>query len=308
MKSFFTKSPTQENDTQATASSLRESVEHIQIYAKQKVLDLFAGMYHSTFKGQGIEPIDIREYIPGDDVRAISWPKTAQFGRPFIKNFQEERDLTVVIAVDISASLQWGGHFETKRECLAKAASLIAFSAIYNRDKVGLILFSSNIEKYIPPKRGSKHGMRLIREMLSFSPQEKGTNFECALQGINQMVKKRCICFLLSDFFPPPLPEKAFALAAQQHDLIACRIFDPEEMTLPELRLVRIRDPETGKTALIDINAKVVKELERAAQASSEQLEQLVHRIGASLITLSTQGGFEKALRAFFKIRSKTRH
>ena len=287
-------------------ADLFNKVRCIEIAAKERVLDLFSGMYHSAFKGKGIEPEDLREYQPGDDIRAISWSKTAQMGRPFVKNFREERDLTVLLIVDISASQFFGSHYETKRERMAEVAALLAFSAIYNQDRVGLILFSSEIEKYIPPKRGTRHGLRLIRELLAFEPQKTGTDLAGALSFASKMTKKRSISFLLSDFLAPNYT-KEFLLAAKKNDLVAIRISDPEEDILTPLGLVHFVDLETGKRERFDLNEEAVRKFSDEQKLRVSEFKTLVGKANAAAIEIETKGAYEPALENFFKMRKKLR-
>lgn len=281
---------------------LHEKIRKIEIQAKQSVLDLFSGMYRSRFKGKGIEVEDLREYLPGDDVRSISWSRTAHMGKPYIKNFREERDLTVLLVVDISASLLFGSHFEMKRERMAEVAALLAFSAIYNNDRVGLILFSSEIEKYIPPKRGLKHGVRLIRELLSFEAKKRCTDIAHALHFLNQVMHKRCITFLLSDFQAEGYA-KEFLLTSKKNDLVGIRIFDPEEERLSPMGLVQLRDPESEESVLVDITEDVSKEYSEKQKAFLNALQAIVGKSGASLLEIETKGNYETILRTFFGAR-----
>jgi uncharacterized protein (DUF58 family) len=283
---------------------LVDKIKRIEIEPKQNALDLFSGMYRSVFKGKGIEVEDIREYQIGDDIRSISWAKTAQLGRPFVKNYREERDLTVLLVVDISASESFVSHFASKRERSAEIAALIGFSAIYNHDRVGLVLFSSVVEKYIPPKRGLRHGVRLIRELLAFKPKKKGTNIAEALSFINKVARKRLICFLISDFLSEGF-DKEFLLAASKEDLIAMRIYDEEEENLPELGLVRIKDLETDETTIVDVNEKTIKNFQALQKERVEKFRKLVGESGADTIELATKGSYREPIMAFFKKRKK---
>jgi len=285
---------------------MHEKIRQVEIEAKQRVLDLFAGMYHSAFKGQGIEVEDIREYHPGDEVRAIAWSRTAKMGRPFVKNFREERDLTVMLVVDFSGSEQFGSHFETNRERMAEVGALLAFSAIYNHDRVGLILFSSDIELYIPPKRGLRHGMRLLRELLEFQPKKKGTSLAGALGFLQKVVRKRCIAFVLSDFQAPNF-EKEFRLVSQKDDIVAIRIMDAEEKRLPPIGLVRMKDLETGEVDIVDLNDEIVQQFEEEQKRVQSAFNTLVGQSGADIIDISTEGEYYSAIHAFFKARRRLR-
>lgn len=282
-------------------------VKRIEIEAKQNALDLFSGMYHSAFKGKGIEVEDLREYQIGDDVRSISWAKTAQLGRPFIKNYREERDLTVLLVVDVSASESFSSHFSSKRERSAEIAALLGFSAIFNHDRVGLILFSSEVEKYIPPKRGTRHGVRMIRELLAFQPKKKGTNISEALTFVNKVQRKRLILFLISDFQTKDF-EKEFLLMASKEDLIAMRIYDEDEENLPELGLVRLRDLETGESKVVEINEKSKALFQARNKERVSNFKELVGKSGADMIELTTKGSYREPILAFFKERKKRLH
>ncbi|MDB6081480.1 MAG: hypothetical protein JWO53_752 [Chlamydiia bacterium] len=283
---------------------MHAKIRKIEIEAKQRVLDLFSGMYRSRFKGNGVEVEDLREYQPGDEMRSISWTRSAQMGRPFVKTFREERDLNVILLVDVSASELFGSHFELKRERIAELGALLAFSAIYNHDQVGLILFSSQIEKYIPPKRGSRHGVRLIHELLTFEPKERGTNIAQPLRLLNTVLQKRCIAFFISDFLATGY-DKEFLLAARKNDLIALRIFDPAEEKLPFRGLLKLRDLETGECCLVDSTEDTDKAFSERQHAFVAQFKKLVGTSGGELIELSTKGAYLPILRAFFKARKR---
>ena len=284
-----------------------EKVRRLEISAKERVLDLFSGMYHSAFKGQGIEIEDIREYQPGDDIKSISWTKTAQMGRPFVKTFHEERDLIVFLLVDISSSQDFASKGIFKRELVAELGALLAFSAIFNHDRVGLILFSSEIEKYIPPKRGTRHGVRLIRELLTFKPKNRGTDIAKALKFLQTVHHKKAICFLLSDFLTDTPYEHDFLMTSKKDDLIAIRIFDPLEENLPPLGLIQLEDLETGKRGLYNIDQKVQKEFQENVKKRISKLTKLAKEVSASLIEMSTQDAPYDALHRFFKLRKKAR-
>ncbi len=277
---------------------------HIEIAAKQKVLDIFAGMYRSAFKGQGLELEDIREYQVGDDVRSVSWKKTAQMGRPFVKTFREERDLTVMLLCDVSGSMFFEGGTSSKRKRLAEIGALLAFSAIYNHDKVGLILFSSEVERYIPPKRGLKHGLSIIYELLSYQPKQKGTDIAKACRFLLNIVKKRAICFLLSDFLGASF-SKEFTLAAKKDDLIAIRLFDPAEKDLIELGLVSLEDVETSSVRLYNLGKKQIKAFQEKRKQYLLQFQRLIGKSGAGMIELDSSKDSIQPIARYFNIRKK---
>lgn len=284
--------------------SIFSKVRKIEITAKRQVLDVFSGMYVSAFKGRGIEMEDVREFQSGDDIRSISWTKTAQLGRPFVKEFREERDLTVMLVVDVSGSLAFGSHFETKRERLAEVGALLAFSAIYNHDRVGLLLFSNGVQREILPRRGMRHGARLIRELLGYEPQSMGTDIKSALDSFNRATKKRCICFLLSDFIATGF-EKEFGYAAKKDDLVAVRLFDPLECEIPELGLCQMQDLETGRLMLVDVNSSVRAKVIDEAKQRRERFDKLVTKSGAGAVSIDTKSSFVSHLIAYFKMRKR---
>ncbi|MBS0656201.1 MAG: DUF58 domain-containing protein [Verrucomicrobia bacterium] len=286
-------------------SELFQKIRHIEIVAKQLVLDTFSGMYASAFKGQGIELADIREFQTGDDYRSIDWAKTAQMGRPFVKNFREERDLLVMLMCDVSASLHFASHFECKKERLAEIGALIAFSAIYNHDKVGLLLFSDKVEKMVLPKRGSKHGVRLIRELLAYEPSRKKTSIADALDHLNIAMKKRCICFLLSDFMAENY-ERQLGLTAKKNDLIAIRVYDPFEEKWPTVGLSTVQDLETGRQFIVDMNEKTSNIYQALWKKKDEEFHSIISKTGSGAIEIDTKGSFVQHLIAYFNKRKKT--
>lgn len=282
---------------------LHQKVRRIEIAAKRHVQDLFSGMYASAFKGRGIEVEEVREFQTGDDFRAIDWAKTAQLGRPYVKNFRQERDLTVMLVADVSGSLSYGSHYETKRERLTEVAALLAFSAIFNHDRVGLMLFSDKVEKMIHPKRGLRHGARLIRELLGFEPTSRRTDIAKALDYFNQALKKRCICFLLSDFlasgYEPPL-----ALAAKKDDLVLIRIVDPDEAYLQE-GIVSLQDIETGANFIVDVGEIDALSYTEAWKSHEMQLKDIAARYGQDRVEIDTKSAFLAKMIAFFKERKR---
>lgn len=282
--------------------ALSSKVRKLEITARREVLDLFSGMYASAFKGRGIEMEDVREFQTGDDVRAISWTKTAQLGRPFVKEFREERDLTVMLVVDVSSSL----NFATKRERLAEVGALLAFSAIYNHDRVGLVLFSDGIQKEIAPRRGLRHGARIIRELLEFHPKSHTTNLAKTLDAFNMATRKRCICFLLSDFIAEGY-EKQFGYTAKHDDLVAIRLFDPFEVDMPKLGVTQLQDVESGVSLLVDVNAAVVKRVKAESEKRKALFKTLGAKYRAGTIDVDTKSSFVEKLAAYFTMRKEHR-
>lgn len=287
-------------------SDLISKVKHIEITTKKSVMNLFSGMYLSVFKGRGIESEDVREFQEGDDIRSISWSKTAQMGKPFVKNFREERDLSVMLLVDISGSVDFGSHFEKKRDRIAEIGALLAFSAIFNNDRVGMLLFSDTIEKCILPKRGMRHGIRLLRELLAYEPSSKGTDMVKALDYLNKISKKPVICFLLSDFLTPDF-SKTLTITAKRHDVVAIRVFDSEEKEPPDLGLVWFQDLETNKISLVHMDGRQAKKLEEQYKTWYEKLHSTIARAGVGFIEIPTYGPFLEKIGAYFKARKKQR-
>lgn len=281
-------------------------VRRLEITAKHEVLDLFSGMYLSAFKGRGIELEDVREFQTGDDIRAISWAKTAQLGKPYVKEFREERDLLVMLLADVSGSLSFGSHYERKRERLAEVGALLTFAAIYNHDRVGLVLFSDGVQKEIAPRRGMRHGARIIRELLSFTPESPKTSIAKTLDSFNMAMKKRAICFLLSDFMDENY-EKQFGFAAKKDDLVAVRLFDSMEMNLPHLTLCHLQNLETKKRFLVDVDADVARRVSEEAKKRENTLHSLISKYGASGFDVDTKGTFLEQVVAYFKMRKRHR-
>jgi len=290
------------SDEASTKTKLRK----IEIQAKSRALDLFQGMYRSIFKGRGIEFEDLREYVVGDDIRAISWTKLAQTGRPFIKNFREERDLTVLLLVDVSRSQDFVSHYKTKREKAAEIAALLSFSAIANHDRVGLVLFTDRIEKYIPPKKGLKHSLSLIQELLAVQPEGRKTDLAGAFSFLYQITKKPVIAFVISDFegadYTQPL-----MLAAKKDDVILIRVGDPEESMLPQLGLARFYEPEQGEEMILDVNEECRAAFTAQYQQFYRQFQETVKKCGVSAIELNTNSRDVPVLKAFFDARRRRR-
>lgn len=282
-------------------------VRRIEIRTRHAVQDVFAGRYHSVFKGQGIEFQEVREYVPGDDIRTIDWNVTARYGAPYIKKFSEERELTVILLVDVSASLAYGSGPQLKRDLVAEIAALLAFSAIANQDRVGVIFFTNRIEKYIPPAKGPTHVLRLISEILSFLPAAKGTNLAPALSLLNQVQRRRTVTFLLTDFLVPPCGN-LLRVTARRHDLVALWISDKQEVALPSAGFVNFRDPETGRRVLIDTSYAPTRRAWAAQQiAWRENLLHELRRAGIDCVELTASTPFTQQLIQFFRSREKRR-
>ncbi len=280
-------------------------VRRLQLRAKRAVEDLLGGEYHSIFKGTGIAFEEVREYQPGDDVRAIDWNVTARMGHPFIKRFVEERELTVMLLLDCSGSQQFGTLLQKKREVAAELAAVLAFCAVTNNDKVGLICFSKQVEHFVPPRKGVRHILRLIREILFFEPQQPGTSVRVALDFANKILHRRAVLFLFSDFLDQGF-EKAFKRTGRRHDLVAVNLRDPREEELPNVGLVHLEDAETGKQLLVDTANKSLREgFHKLNQERQNRIQQLAQASRVDLIEASTNGRHLDALLRFFKLRER---
>lgn len=285
-------------------------IRQIEIRTRRLVNTLFSGDYKSSFKGRGIEFLDVREYLPGDDVRTIDWRVTARFGRPYVKKFAEERELVVILLVDASGSDRFGTRRLLKLDQAAQVAATLAFSAIRNNDKVGLVFFTDTIEKYVPPRKGRSHVLRLIRDILYFEPERRGTDPAQALEFLMHVLKRRAIVFFISDFigsaFAPAVLKKPLGIAARKHDLVVVTVNDPAEDELPRLGLVELEDAETGELALVDTNDPRLRErfasLRSAARAEQRQL---LHQLGIDHIPISTAEDFTGQLHRFFQQRAR---
>ena len=240
-------------------TELLKKVRKIEIKTKGLSKQIFSGEYHSAFKGRGMSFSEVRDYQYGDDVRNIDWNVTARTGSPHVKVFEEERELTVMLLIDVSKSSFFGSVKQTKNEINAEIAAVLAFSALNNNDKVGVLFFSNKIEKYLPPKKGKQHVLRIIRELINLEPENNGTNIGMALEYLNNLIKKRCICFVLSDFLTKDY-EAPLKIAKRRHDVVGIHIIDPREEAIPNVGLIRAVDSETGDTRWIDSNSKSVRE------------------------------------------------
>lgn len=289
-------------------SELLKKVRKIEIKAKGLSQNIFAGEYHSAFKGRGMTFSEVREYQYGDDVRDIDWNVTARQNHPYIKVYEEERELTVMLLVDVSGSKDFGAVGETKRNMMAEIAATLAFSAIENNDKVGVILFSDKIEKFIPPKKGRKHILLVISTLLDFKPENKGTDVNCALEFLTSGIKKRCTSFLVSDFIDESDYSKALSIANNKHDLIAVQVYDKREMQLPDVGLMRVYDAETGEERWINTSSKKVRETYQRwwYQRQLKMSEKLQHS-RVDLASIATDEDYTKALLALFKRRGVAR-
>lgn len=268
---------------------------------------IFSGEYHSAFKGRGMTFSEVREYSPGDEVRTIDWNVTARFGHPFVKVFEEERELTVMLLADLSASGDFGSTQQLKRELVTEACATIAFSAIKNNDKVGLLLFTDSVEKFIPPKKGRAHILRIIRELIEFTPKGSGTDIAGALRFLNSVIKKRSIAFLVSDLLATGY-EDALKIANRRHDLVVLRTTDPRETEIPDIGLVRMADPETGEQHWIDTSSRRVRNAYRAAGLKhAQRSREILRRSGVDHAVIGTDTGYVRPLMQLLKQREGSR-
>ena len=284
---------------------LLKQVKQIEIRTRGIVNDVFSGEYHSVFKGRGMEFSEVREYYFGDDIRNIDWNVTARFGHPYIKIFEEERELTVMLLVDMSGSLVFGSVEKTKQQIAAELSAILAFSALKNNDKVGLILFTDRIEKFVPPRKGKSHSLRIIREVLSFEPQGKATNIRQALEYFNHTIKKKAIVFLISDYIDGGY-DKILRIVGKKHDLIGIVLRDPREKSLLDAGLIKFLDAETGEIRFLDTSDKAVrKSMVEEDKRWMEYRRQLFLSSRLDSINIETSGSYIKPLVDFFKLREK---
>lgn len=282
-----------------------KKVKRIEIQTRGLVNNFFGGEYHSVFKGRGMTFSEVREYQPGDDIRLIDWNVTARSGNPFIKVFEEERELTVFLIVDISASGIFGSGSHLKKNIGAEIASVLGFSAIKNNDKVGLILFSNEVVKYVPPKKGKSHVLRVIRELLYTKPTENGTSIKNALEFLMKVSKRRCVVFLLSDFLDKEYWD-SIRIVNRKHDLIGIKIYDPFEVNLPDIGMIKVEDPETGSMFWIDTSyVPDLQKMNNENIRSFVALEKESAKIGLDFISISTAEDYVDPLMKFFKRRGK---
>jgi len=283
--------------------ALMKQVGRIRVVTNRLVDEHLSGEYHSVFKGQGIEFDEVREYVPGDDIRSIDWNVTARMGHPYVKRFCEERELTILFVVDVSGSQSFGSGERPKSELAAEVCCLLALSAIKNQDKVGLILFSDRIEKSLPPRKGRTAALRLVREVLAAEETRRGTDIAGALRFLNQIQKRRAVVFVISDFMAPDY-ERELRVASKRHDVVCCRIGDPREDTLPDAGLVEVQDPETGDVVVLDTSSRALREA-FAAEATREQeaLTRRFRKLKVDLLSMSTDRPFVDDVHRLFRKR-----
>jgi uncharacterized protein (DUF58 family) len=285
-----------------TSEELLKRVRKIEIKTRKLSRNIFAGEYHSQFKGRGMAFSEVREYQPGDDVRSIDWNVTARLNKPYIKVFEEERELTVMLLVDVSGSRHFGTISQMKRDMMAEVAATLAFSTIANNDKVGVIFFSDKIEKFIPAQKGKTHVLHIIRELLSFEPSSSGTNMAQALQYFANAQKRHCTAFLISDFIGTGAIYKPLMIASNRHEVNAIQIYDRREAELPNLGLVKFHDAETGDDLWIDTAISTVRnDYARAWRDNQNEIQQLFTKTGVNNISIRTDEDYVKALMHLFR-------
>lgn len=286
-----------------TTDELLKRVRKIEIKARKLSHNIFAGEYHSQFKGRGMAFSEVREYQPGDDVRSIDWNVTARLNKPYIKVFEEERELTVMLLVDVSGSRHFGTQSQMKRDMMAEVAATLAFSTIANNDKVGVIFFSDKIEKFIPAKKGKTHVLHIIRELLSFEPTSTGTDVAQALQYFSNAQKRHCTAFLISDFIGSGDMYKPLMIASNRHEVNAIQIYDRREAELPNIGLVKFHDAETGNDLWVDTAiASVRNQYGQAWRDNQNEIQQLFTRTGVDYVSVRTDEDYVKALMGLFRV------
>lgn len=282
---------------------LIKKVRKIEIKTRGLSSHIFSGEYHSAFKGRGMAFSEVREYTAGDDIRAIDWNVTARFGHPFVKVFEEERELTVMLLVDVSASGSFGTKTQLKKDLMTELCAVLSFSAIQNNDKIGLVFFSDKIEKFIPPKKGRSHILRIIRELINFEPKNSKTDIGEALRYITNVIKKKSICFVISDFQDDRF-EQAMKLANKKHDVVALQIYDIRETELPDTGLIRLMDAETGEQLLVDTGSKSNRDnFSKNWVKNDKKIQDMFSRSGVDKAKIHTDQSYVKPLMFLFKKR-----
>ncbi len=280
-----------------------KKVRLIELQTRSMVNSLFAGEYHSVFRGRGMEFSEVREYAPGDEVRSIDWNVTARVGRPFVKVFDEERELTVVLVVDASASGTFGSQAQMKGEIAVEISALLGFSAIENNDRVGLLIFTDEVEVFIPPKKGRRHVLRVIRELLYFRPRSRRTSISTALEYLDRLLHRRSVVFLVSDFLDSGF-DRALQLIGRRHDLIAINLEDPRERVLPDVGFISLSDAETGDQVLVDTRSRRVRDtFSRCQEVGAERQRDIFRRAGIDEIRVDTSQSYVEPLVRFFQAR-----
>lgn len=286
-------------------TELLKKVRKIEIKTRGLSRNIFAGEYHSAFKGRGMAFSEVREYQFGDDIRSIDWNVTARYNKPYIKVFEEERELTVMLLIDVSGSRDFGTFEKFKKNVITEISAILSFSAIQNNDKIGVIFFSETIEKFIPPKKGKSHILRIIRELIDFEPTNKGTNITEAIRYMTNAIKKRCTSFIISDFIQnEPDFDKALTIANNKHDVVALRIYDERETKLPPIGMIKLKDAESGEYVWVDSNSKKVRaSYEKWWYDTSEKLSTTFKKSGVDYVDINTNEDYVKSLMTLFRKR-----
>ncbi|MEO5766769.1 MAG: DUF58 domain-containing protein [Polyangia bacterium] len=285
---------------------LLRKIRTIEIVTERLVRDRMAGQYHSVFKGSGISFSEVRQYMPGDDIRMIDWNVSARMNDAYVKLFTEEREMTVLLLVDMSASGRFGSHLQEKRELSAELSAVVAFSAIRNNDRVGLIIFTDQVEKFVPPKKGKKHVLRVISEILSFQPRHRGTKLASGLEFLGRIARRRAVAFMVSDFLAPQDSyEKVLRITARRHDIIPVSVTDPLEELLPPVGMVELEDPETGELVVFDTTGREARQWEKDARRALVERDALFRRLKMDPIRVRTDRPYLPALTTFFEARAR---
>lgn len=285
-------------------AELLKKIRTLEIKTRGLTKQVFSGEYHSAFKGRGMSFSEVREYQPGDDVRSIDWNVTARFNHPYVKVFEEERELTVILLVDLSASQRYGTKDYFKKDRSIELAAVLAFSASQNNDKIGAIFYTDKVEKYIPPKKGKSHILRIISELFEFKPSSKGTDINCALKFFNNVIKKRSIAFLISDFIGPLPGEDDLRIASRKHDVVSLQIIDPTEINIPDGGLLPLTNPETGQVTWVDTSSKKVRDhLMHQSKFHNQQLANLFSRLRVDNTQIPASGDYVPKLIRLFESR-----
>ncbi len=290
-------------------SEILRKVRQIEIRARGTVDSVLSGAYSSSFRGRGMEFAEVREYVPGDEVRAIDWNVTARQGHPFVKTYTEERELTVLLVVDASGSGEFGSRREMKGELMATLSALLAFSAVRNNDRVGLLIFTSEVERFIPPRKGRKHVLRVIRELLYHKPRRRGTNLADAITRADKLLRRRAVVFVVSDFDAPDF-ERPLRMLRRRHDAVAIRVRDRRERELPDAGFIELEDAETGEPVLLDTGSRALREAYAArARAGDARLREILRRTGTDAVEITPEPDYDDTVRPlirYFRKRTKT--
>ena len=287
-------------------SDLLKKVRQIEIKTRGLSRNIFAGEYHSAFKGRGMAFAEVREYQFGDDIRNIDWNVTARYNHPYVKIYEEERELTVMLLIDVSGSREFGSLEKLKKNIITEISAILSFSAIQNNDKIGVIFFSETIEKFIPPKKGRSHILRIIRELINFQPEKKGTDITEAVRYLTNAIKKRCTAFIISDFIDDnPSLEQALSIANNKHDVVALRIYDQREQELPPIGMIKFKDAETGEYTWVDTSSRKIRNMyAKNWKEQNAKLDNLLKKCGVDYASVNTSEDYIKSLVALFKKRA----